>query len=214
MTEVKNLRCYELYDYFKANHDDLLKEGWLEAFLTQHCKFKPAGLKGSHLGLLQVPFEFGSYLRFAASIGVRRYLEVGVAFGGSWFVTDSLMRVLFPDYAGSVGYDIANKMEELEAYQKRFPDAVFRQQSSELIDLKEERYDLTLVDARHQEEWVRIDFERVRNNSSYVAFHDIVLPGRRTSVDRFWATVKDVHQSWEFIDKSLNVTCGIGLLRI
>ena len=212
--EPSQLRCHELFGYFYENQSKLGDRKWLENFLKLHCHFKPAGLKGSHLKCLQIPSEFADYLvTVSEQATISRYLEVGVASGGSWFLTDSYFRAVNPKgYKGSVGYDIENNLVEFGAYKDKFSDVEFRQESSDLIELGKERYDLTLIDARHQDEWVTLDFERVRNNSNYVSFHDIVLPGRRTSVDKFWNRVKPQFKHWEFINKDLPVTCGIGLL--
>ncbi len=219
MTDPAKLRCHELYDYFAKNRARLSNYAFMREFLTLHCHFKPAGFHGSHLRCLQVPDEFARYLvtagNFFVSGRIDRYLEVGVASGGSWFITDSYLRALNPLYQGSVGYDIANNLIDWDLYKARFPDVEFRQQSSELIDLKDEQYGLTLIDARHQDEWVTIDFDRVRRNSRLVSFHDIVLPGRRTTVHKFWNRVKpQFEKTWEFIDTTLPVTCGIGMLQV
>ncbi len=215
MTEPAQLRCHELYDYFAANRDKLRDYEWLKSFLTLHCTFKPGGFKGSHLKCLQVPEEFARYLlRVGELATVLRYLEVGVASGGSWFITDSYFRALNPAYRGSVGYDIANNLIDFDLYRARFPDVTFRQESSEFIDLKNEQYDLTLIDALHQDEWVTKDFAKVRGNSRFVSFHDIVLPGRRMTVDKFWNRTKPDFPHWEFISRATPVTCGIGLLKV
>jgi predicted O-methyltransferase YrrM len=81
------------------------------------------------------------------------------------------------------------------------------------MKLGRERYDLAFIDACHAEKWVLHDFEKVKKHCRWVAFHDIVLPG--ATVDRAWRKIKARHdRQWEFIDRTLGQTLGIGVIEL
>lgn len=166
---------------------------------------------GSWLRIIQLPKEFAEFLVWMSENEINTYMEVGVSTGGSWFFVDSYLRAVNPNYRGSVGYDTASKLRDSEAYFRRFPSAKFRHRGSTQIHLRGQ-FDLAFIDATHEENWVWHDFNKVKDNCRFVAFHDIVL--RNASVDKFWNAAKKRYQHWEFIDRSLPETAGIGVLKV
>jgi hypothetical protein len=205
--------CHEVYDIFKANNSKLDDVTYLNDFLTPHCVFRKIGLRGSRLRIIQLPLELARFLVWMRDKQINRYLEIGTSTGGSWFLIDSYLRAANPDYRGSIGYDRTSKLRDADPYFSRFKDAEFRHQSSIDLNLKDEQYDLTYIDACHQEQWVWHDFLKVKTHSRFVAFHDIVLADGST-VSKFWQVAKNQYPSWEFIDTSLPETCGIGVLQV
>jgi hypothetical protein len=207
------MKCYEIYDYFKANQRHLKDADWLTEFLRPHCHFILQGLSGSNLRLLQCPWEFAEFLIFMGAKKVSRYLEIGVSSGGSFFMADSYLRAVNPDFKFSVGCDKSNAVRDLNLYRARFPQTVFRQTSSALLNLGQLKFDLAFIDACHAEEWVLHDFKKVHAHCRLVAFHDIVLP--KATVRRAWQKIKE-HEGrhWEFIDHSLEQTLGIGVVTV
>lgn len=214
MFDVARPKCYEVYDHLRAHRERLQDVVWLADFLRPHCKFRKLSMRGSALRILQIPNELAEFLVWMSNQRVDRYLEVGTSTGGSWFMIDSYLRAANATYKGSVGYDRKLKLRDWEAYRARFAGVEFRCQNSSAIDLDaDEQFDLAFVDACHQEEWVWHDFGKVRANCRFVAFHDIVLQGGST-VYKFWEVARRRYPSWEFIDRDLSQTCGIGILQV
>jgi len=209
--DATQLRCYEVYDYFVANREQLLSENFLYEFLKPHCLFKRLRMRGSHLRIVQLPREFAQFLVFMGERAITSYLEVGTSTGGSFLITDSYLRAISPGYRKSIGYDRRSKLRDFRLYQERFPTCVFRHCHSKNMSLAED-VDMSFIDATHKRHWVWHDFRKVKDHSRFVAFHDIVLRG--ATVDSFWREVKSRYESWEFVDTSLPETCGIGVLKL
>lgn len=208
-------RIYSAYDYLIQNKTMLHNRRWLEEFLRPHCKIKRMGWRGTRLRILQFPYEFAGFLQFMSSYQVKTYLEVGVSTGGSFLMADSYLRAAVPGFVRSVGYDRTAKLRDWIEYKAKFPATEFRHQSSRDMYLQDERFDMAFIDARHIEKWVLQDFEKVKNNCRFVAFHDIVLEG--STVGLAWAKIKSQYpEHWEFIDLEApaNARCGIGVVKI
>ena len=203
--------CCDVFDYFVANQHRLRDVEFLTEFLQPHCLFKRLGMRGSRLRILQVPLEFAQFLVFMADRNIDMYLEVGTSTGGSWFLIDSYLRAVNPNYTGSLGYDRTSKLRDAVSYFAKFPNIEFRHQNSTEIVL-ERQFDMAYIDACHKEHWVWHDFNKVKEHCRFVAFHDIVLRG--ATVNKFWEVARGQYPSWEFIDHSLSETCGIGVLQI
>jgi predicted O-methyltransferase YrrM len=206
------MKCYELADHFSENRERLLDVEWLTSFLEPHCHLLPEGIIGSNLRLLQRPREFAEFLIFMASKSIGSYLEIGLSSGGSFYMADSYLRVVNPDFRRSVGYDKSRgALRDWNSYLIRFPKTIFRQGDSAFINLGSESYDLAFIDACHAESAVLRDFEKVRHNCNYIAFHDIVF--KNATVDRAWQKVKkQFNNYWEFIDRTSMMPFGIGVV--
>jgi cephalosporin hydroxylase len=205
-------KLHHVYDEFLKNKDKLQDEEYLYKFLFPHTVFKHIGKRGSRLRILQLPREFAQLLIFMSTRKIDRYLEIGTAVGGSWLTIDSYLRVINPTYQGSVGIDIKFRIRSWTEHIARFKNIEFRCGNSRDINLGQETFDLCYIDADHTEESVRNDFEKVKNNCRYVAFHDIVL--QDSTVNAYWEEIKHQYEYVEFIDRSLPQTCGVGILKI
>lgn len=204
----------EVHDHFAQNRNKLSDPKWLAEFLRPHVRIKRLGWR-SRLRVIQIPNEFAQWLILLASRYTRSYLEIGTSTGGSFFMTDAYLRAAVPNYWKSVGYDRTDKLSGLAEYKAKFPEVHFRNIPSDKIQLGPEQFDAAFVDARHIEKWVLQDFEKVRNNSKIVGFHDIVLQG--STVDVAWKKIRDAHKkSWEFVDLEIpaEARCGIGAVEI
>lgn len=207
------MKYFELYDHFKKNQSRLGDVAWLAAFLEPHCHFVFKGKPNSNLRLLQNPREFAEFLLFMAARRVNTYLEIGVSNGGSFFMADSYLRAVNPDFQYSLGCDQSPAPYDFIEYRWRFPKTDYRRARTDEIKLGRERYDLAFIDACHAEKWALHDFQKVKNHCRWVAFHDIVLP--RATVSRAWQKIKAGHpQNWEFIDRTLDKTLGIGVVAV
>jgi tRNA A58 N-methylase Trm61 len=96
-------------------------------------------------------------------------------------------------------------------YKARFSGCEFRQSDSRTIQLNE-NFDLAFVDARHSMKLVRNDFNKVKDHSKYVAFHDIINP--YASVTEVWEPLKKQYKHWEIIDSNESYSCGIGVIKL
>jgi hypothetical protein len=206
------MQCYELYDSLMSKREHLFDVDWLASFLKPHCFSQVLGLSGSPLHIRQNPYEFAEFLIFMGKRQIGSYLEIGVLRGGSWFMVDSFLRATNPNYNRTVGYDRSNFLRNWNRYHRRFSTIEFRLQDSKDMNLKDEEFDMAFIDATHTEEAVFHDFNKVKQHCRYVAFHDIVLP--EWGVGKVWEKIKSLNSHWEFVDKKVPQTCGIGVISI
>lgn len=200
-------------------HNINLDKQSLVDLLKPHCKFNKLHMRGSRLRILQIPDELADFCVWMQDKNIKRYLEIGTSTGGSWMFISAYLASINPDFAASVGYDRTSKLRDFDTYKANWADTCksatieFRHQSSNDMNIDGEKYDLSYIDACHKRDAVWSDFNKVKDHSRFVAFHDIVLTGGST-VDQFWKEIKQQYKHWEFIDKSLPETCGIGVVEI
>lgn len=171
------MKCHQLTSFFRAAGPKALDRDWLAEFLAPHCRISRLHWRGTRLRVVQIPWEFASWLVYLARLGVRSYLEVGTSTGGSFYVTDSYLRATVPGFRGSVGYDRVAKMRDLEAYVAANPGTEFRNQHSRAMHLAGEQYDAAFIDARHVDRAVCRDYARVAPHAQVVGFHDVMHCG-------------------------------------
>lgn len=213
MKNSRHIKNYQVYDFFMENHEHLGSVEFLTSFLTIHCKFnRVKTLRGSWLRILQVPIEFAQFLVFMKDQIINSYLEIGISTGGSLFTIDSYLRAVNPNYQCSLGVDKKYKLRDYDFYKQRFPTCSFHQVNSNKF-IMPNNFDMTFIDATHQERWVLNDFNKTKDKSKYIGFHDISLRNGAT-VSVFWEKIKKDYQHWEFIDTSLEETCGIGVIKL
>jgi hypothetical protein len=212
------VKSFELPEFFRANRDHpaFRSEYFLVNALQPHCRIKRMGWRGSRLRLIQFPTEFAKFLLLMVEKQCKSYIEIGVSSGGSLYTVDAYLREVFPDYGHSLGIDRINKIRYLAEYRAIHPQLEFRTMNSKHLDLEDEPFDMAFVDARHVEQWVLQDFEKVRHNCRFVGFHDIVLQG--STVGLAWERIKAQHPGrwWEFIDLGAppEARCGIGVVQV
>lgn len=170
---------------------------------------------GKGLGLWQYPNQFAPYINMMIESGVKSYLEIGVAAGGTFMFTANALRRngSGPFYAidvappGEVNY-INNEsspfLGKLNLYLMNNRDCTFLQcNSRQFVDIvKPKTIDLILIDGDHSYDGVRNDFEAVKDIGKILAFHDIVntkCPG----VGKFWSELKTsgLYDYHEFTDQ-------------
>jgi SAM-dependent methyltransferase len=203
----------DLLDFFRANKDKLHSPFWLARAIAPQCRNLRRGWAGGSLHMGQDPGEFAQWLIFLSRQNCKSYLEIGCWAGASLFMVDSFLRATVPGFTRSVGVDITTKrLRKWDDYKARYPETEFRICNSENLDLGSERFDAAFIDADHSEAAVLRDYERVRNNTEIIGFHDILLPV--STVGPAWEKIKAGKRSIEF------VTCtererwmkGIGVL--
>jgi len=211
MTEVKKIK--DLIPFFAENKKRLLDFDWLAKAIQPHCKYKFLGWRGSRLRIIQHPTEFARFLIFMARNNVRSYLEIGTSTGGSFMTVDAYLRAAVDGYERSVGYDRTSKLRDFDEYKKAAGTIEFRHENSSRIRLRSERFDMSFIDARHIKAWVLKDFQKVKDNSRFVGFHDIALRPP-CSVKEAWGEIKTGKRSFEFIETGIaeDCRCGIGVI--
>lgn len=209
------MRNCDTFETLKQHPTDQIKNvEWLQSFLAPHCKIKRLRKRAGRLRIIQIPNEFARFLVFMANNNVSSYLEIGVSTGGSWFFAHQYLKATVPAFSKSRGYDQTSKLRDPEQMFAAFPEAEFVHMNSKNIKLGDERWDMSFIDARHTKRWAMRDFEKVRRNSKFVAFHDIVLEG--STVGEAWSEIKSGLEHWEFIDENIpsHAQCGIGVVKI
>jgi len=147
---------------------------------------------------------------------INTYYEIGVERGGTFFTVDSFLRAFNPNYEGSLGVDLSDKIEKkhnLTEYVSKYENCAFRCISSTDLALTTE-VDFILIDGDHSYDGVKKDYEHVKNKGKYIAFHDIHLKG--SGVERFWKEIwSKYNYSTEIINTNLDdfpLPIGIGII--
>lgn len=202
----------ELLATFKAASLDQIRDvTWLAEVLRPHCKLNRMGWRGSRLRIIQHPWEFASWMALLGDRKCKSYIEIGTSTGGSFMATDAYLRAAVPGYTRSVGYDRTSKLRDFDAYREAVGGAIeFRHASSRSMDVTGEAFAAGFIDARHVEQWVLQDWEKIKGSCGIVGFHDIVLVGG--TVGLAWDKIKMGREHWEFVttDTPETARCGIG----
>lgn len=151
--------------------------------LRPHC--------GHGLRIWQYPWEFARYLAELLRLGVRSYLELGVRHGGS-FVTTVECLARSGTLKSALAVDVM-PCPSMAEYSRLNPAARFLQlntQSAAFERALDEHgpFDAALIDANHDEEECRHEFELLRDRCAMLAFHDIANTDF-PAVGRVWSEV-------------------------
>ncbi len=161
----------------------------------------------------QQPCQFAPFLQFLYDIRseINSYLEIGCAYGGTFYVIDSFLRALNPTFTGSTALDIYRAIMGWEMYRNEFWTVDFVQAESLDWDIQK-HYDLIMVDTNHQYDQTVKEYEKYKPWCKYMMFHDILW----IDVKKFWGEIKQNHQHWEFVQQPPHRTdsMGIGLIKI
>lgn len=168
-------------------------EYWFSLREIHGLTWKFINNKREGLYLSQDIRQFSEYLSFIIHVvrgRIYNYLEIGVFNAGTWVVTTEALRKV--GLKKSIGFDIkCSKMADMFA---QMPYTSFYEGDSRgsLLDdiLKTEKIiDLVLIDGDHTYEGCKNDFEKAKDCSNVIVFHDIAgdaFPGVR----RVWNEVK------------------------
>ena len=154
---------------------------------------------------IQFPNQFGPYLAALTRLDVVSYLELGVAYGGSFAATVELLRRF--GLRRALAADLDPSM--LWLYAACRPEVTLASVDSHTPAFGEllrehSPFDLVLIDADHSEAGVRADFEAVRPHARMIAFHDIAelnFP----DVAKVWSELReqyaDEYEFREFVEQ-------------
>lgn len=162
--------------------------------------FTDKGLK-----IWQYPIQFSKYLVFLSQFTIRSYLEIGVAYGGTFVFTTEYLRQFNPSVHGTcIDVRVPSLLLQLFAKQNSFQYITAK--SCELFQhvKPETSFDLVLVDGDHSREGAMNDFLLVKDKAKIIAFHDIVNFKTSGAIEA-WEELKinysDQFDCFEFTDQ-------------
>jgi hypothetical protein len=152
---------------------------------NEQCQEQPPHLSdyfGKGLHIWQYPNQFGPFLAWLArdSINVRKYLEIGVRWGGTFIVVSEFLRRLSPCFQKSIAIDPIPPSPLMRRYLE-LGRAEYRQCcSTEAVFarmLDSERPDFVFIDGDHSLVGVMHDFDICSDVANFIAFHDVSSDG-------------------------------------
>ena len=168
------------------------------------------------LQCIQYPDELAKLLVFLYQNkkSINSYCEMGIAFGGTFYVVDSFLRAVNPNMKYSLAIDLyCNKLEGFKEYNKKYPTTTLSK--IDAIDfIPDQKYDLCLIDYIHSAKNCRISYNSMKNFSNFIAFHDIKYK-KYPDVMEFWN--KEIKgDKIEFLneDPTFSTPIGMGLIKI
>jgi hypothetical protein len=128
-------------------------------------------------GLLhwQYPNQFSKYLILLSKLKISTYLEIGVRHGGTFVITTQYLDRFHPiKKALSVDINECKSLNNYHELNNNFSFIKSNSQSPEFKEsIKDQRFDLTLIDGDHEENGCRNDFNLMKNKSNIIVLHDI-----------------------------------------
>ncbi|MFN9643915.1 MAG: class I SAM-dependent methyltransferase [Cyanobacteriota bacterium] len=163
-------------------------------------RFANRGLK-----VWQSPAQFSKYLCFLSRYKITSYLEIGVAYGGTFVFTVAYLD-RFNRGLKATCIDVRDPSQLVTCFSGIRPFQYITDKSCELFKHVDPNtsFDLVLVDGDHSRQGAMNDFHLVRNRAKIIAFHDIVNHKTPGAVEA-WREVKenygDGFEFYEFIDQ-------------
>lgn len=160
---------------------------------------------GKGLQVWQYPNQFSKYLAFLSAYKINSYLEIGVAYGGTFVLTLEYLSRLNTDLVACC-VDVRNPSALFDVYSDFRSFTYVVAKSSDLFDHvdRDSRFDLVFIDGDHSRNGVVNDFLMVKDRASIIGFHDIVnfkTPGTIAA----WRDIKkdfaDSFDFFEFVDQ-------------
>ena len=158
--------------------------------------------KKSGLRVWQYPNQFGPYIMLLRSLNIpiKRYLEIGTRWGGTFILTNELLKTDF-----ALGIDLLDIAENLVEY-KKHKNFDFYKGNSLTIHFREKiqsekPFDLALIDGDHKRDAVLYDFDTChQNNTKIIVCHDIENSSCPTCKDA-WLKIKlDFSKDYDFYE--------------
>ncbi len=223
------LKNTELFDLFSSlSHDQLCDYKFLQDIIENKIGMR-LNLKTMNMpdyyfkfrgGLMmkQYPHEVAKLLSFLYSIKeeINSYVEIGVERGGTFFTVDSFMRAVNPNFHNGIAVDLSNKIirHDFQEYETMHPGCSFQQTNSTSLVLED--VDFCFIDGDHSYAGVKLDFEKMKEKSKYIALHDIKCSLPYIEISKLWEEIHNDYENWEFVlqDKDFPVMLGIGVIKL
>ncbi|MFN9057798.1 MAG: class I SAM-dependent methyltransferase [Cyanobacteriota bacterium] len=162
--------------------------------------FTDRGLK-----IWQYPIQFSKYLVFLSQFSIRSYLEIGVAYGGTFVFTTEYLSKFNPS-VNATCIDVRVPSLLLQLFAKQTSFQYITAKSCELFQhvKPETSFDLVLVDGDHSRNGAMNDFFLVKDKANIIAFHDIVnfkTPGAIEAWEELKTNYSDEFDTFEFTDQ-------------
>jgi glycosyltransferase involved in cell wall biosynthesis len=196
-----------------ADLEQLQNPEWIENNLLIELGLNGENLKefpeylhsycGHGLKSWQYPKQFSKYLVWLSQQGIRSYLEIGCLHGGTFIITvEYLERFGNLDIAVGIDPFSSELMQNYAASKNNVSYLKLPSWNSAVHDiLNDIKFDLVFIDADHSEEGVNYDYNLVRNNAKFIAFHNIV-DVNCPSVVKLWRLLKiQYFYNFEFVDQ-------------
>ena len=186
---------------------------------------QPVHLKdyyGKGLHIWQYPIQFAPFLAWLAAngSGIKKYLEIGVRWGGTFIAVSEFLRRVSPSFERSIAVDpiepspLMRRYLELgraDYHQCLSTDTTF----SALLDA--EKPDFVFIDGDHTMRGVMHDFDVCSRHADHIAFHDVRSDGC-VDTTLFWSFLQHhatKYESCDFVEQYDSVKggfMGIGVL--
>lgn len=182
-----------------------------------------------NLQLQQVPEEYSEFLNVIRERDIKKYLELGVGNGGSFFVNSLFLQKSAATLhcVDNIAYrDTHIKQSEVKIQKKvdmlkemfNEKDILFYNMSTDdFFNQNKNTYDCIFIDADHSYEGVRKDYEnslKFISDTGTIILHDI--GNTHTGVYKLWNEIKLKHSNVkEFMHKQspeAGYPCGIGII--
>ena len=215
-----------LYERFELT-DDYKQE--LIEFIRHQTNVEIGGHRmydGTHLHVMQSPWELADFIfalkkhEIDTGFKIRNFLEVGFSAGQN----NSLLHKFF-NFEHIVGLDnfsshINTGALHANLRHKNLTLAIGDSTSKRVIDLVDKlgKYDLIFIDANHEYEYVKKDFENFKSfleKGGVIGFHDVDCPDFR-GINKFWKELEATgkYSMQTFVERGYRLQYGIGMLTI
>ncbi len=231
-SEFHKQKCKDLHFEFYKNSLIKMDQQRLMFFLkneigVSESEYFCANFVGN-LQVQQIPEEYSQLLTFFKTSNIKKYLELGVANGGSFFVNsiflqstaskihcvDSLEYKNAP-HVKQTYEKISSKVNKLKAL---FPEKefnFFNQTTDEFFSKNNNKYDCIFIDADHSYQGVKKDYLnslKCIERGGYLIFHDI--NNVETGVETCWNEISSNHHVIGVFSHPVVMNCGIGIIRV
>lgn len=181
-----------------------------------------------NLEVQQIPEEYVNLLIFFKNNNINRYLELGVANGGSFFMNSIFLQktadiihcvdcLAYKDvpWVGQTAEKIQSKVDRLKEYFPEKKIQFYNMSTDNFFKQNSQEYDCIFIDADHDYEGVMKDYVnslKFIRKDGWIIFHDI--QNYNTGVKDCWTEVsKNYSTKYEFCHP-ISSNCGIGIIQI
>lgn len=187
--------------------DIICEYGLVNSIVDDYGEFSKYQLKTrSESGIYQTPTQIAECIIDLLEYDIKSYVELGVFQGGNFLLMSTILKHKYEDVE-CLAVDVTDIYlnDDVKPYITNFKKGTSN-------DLKGIGFDLAFIDAGHEYDEVKIDYENIGKYSKIVMFHDInnrVCPG----VEKFWNEVKIGKKYKEYLYQTDNLKVhGIGVL--
>jgi hypothetical protein len=159
---------------------------------------------GKGLHLWQYPKQVAPFLVWLASNahGIKRYLEIGVRWGGTFILISEFLRRVNPRFEKAIAVDPMAESRLLKHYSKLGRGEYLQAFSTDLIFrevLLKERPEFVFIDGDHSLGAVMHDYDVCSDVCRHIGFHDIDSDSL-VETSKFWSFLKRHCSRYDFVE--------------